>query len=365
MARAGRHHVMRRVTRCVAGGLHLALALAVVACTRSDTQTTLNGSGLMRLAVIGNSDSHAYHDSIAFPPGTPLRGGARHAATFQWTEVLHALRGREIDQGPWGERGRSARGARILGMVGIAVRRPRKQDFEYNVAYSGARCSDLAGPQGQVAQLRRAIDADAAAWGGGVVLFRIGINDIGRREVLDEVARTGMTDAHRQLVRACTDAIIDAVRGFRGAHEQLHFVLVGIADNANWPPNFDAFRDAEALRRLDAMHDAYDDALRTFASTTPGVAFFDDRSWLRERWGSRDADGAPAYRPYPVAGVPVALVQGDEAASAYVADGHANTMVNALWAQSLARFLVERFGAPLTPVTDDELAAFLRPLVAP
>lgn len=355
----------RCVTRYVTGGLGVALAIAVVACARSDTETTMNGSGLMRLAVIGDSDSHAYHDSIAFPPGTPLRGGSRHDATFQWTEVLHALRGREIDQGPWGERGRSARGARILGMVGVEVRTPRKRDFEYNVAYSGARCSDLAGPRGQLAQLRRAIEADAAAWAGGVVLFRIGINDIGRREVLDDVARTGMTDAHRQRVRDCTDAIIDAVRGLRGAHEQLHFVLVGIADNANWPPNFDAFRDVEALRRLDAMHDAYDDALRTFASATPGVAFFDDRAWLRERWGSRGADGVPAYRPFPVAGVPVSLVQSDKAASAYVADGHANTVVNALWTQSLTRFLAERFGAPLTPVTDDEVAAFLRPLVAP
>ena len=54
----------------------------------------------LRLAVLGDSDSHSFHDAVSLHYGTPeARGGAQQASTWQWTEILGRLRPRDIDQG--------------------------------------------------------------------------------------------------------------------------------------------------------------------------------------------------------------------------------------------------------------------------
>src|SRR5690606_24486956 len=92
------------------------------------------------LAVLGDSDSHAYHDTLHFPPGWPARGGPSRAITFQWTEVLARRRPEAIDLGPWGRWGMRRSWARVLGRLGRTVRAPRKEDHRHNFAVSGARC---------------------------------------------------------------------------------------------------------------------------------------------------------------------------------------------------------------------------------
>ncbi len=310
----------------------------------------------VRLAVIGNSDSHAYHDSVTFPTGSPLRGGDRRA--WQWTELVARWRGDAIDQGAWGVRGWSPRVAHALSLVGVAVRAPRKQDFAFNVATSGATCATLGAPRGQVAQLAAAITDDAAAWAGGIVLIRIGINDLGGADALEAVAAHGLSARDQAAIGGCVAAVRDAVTRLRAVQPALRFLLVGIADNANWPPNLGRFRGAEAMRHLAAYHDAYDDGVRGIVAATPGAQFWDDRAWFAGHFGGRAPDGTPAYRAVEIGGVRVTVSQGDDPAHLVVADGHAGSLVNALWARDLVVRLARDFGVAVAPVTDAELAAF-------
>ncbi|MBK7905130.1 MAG: SGNH/GDSL hydrolase family protein [Gemmatimonadetes bacterium] len=350
--------------------LLLVLVSASEACGAPEARPDPAAPTRMRLAVLGNSDSHAFHDSVSFADGSPERGGPQRAVTFQWTEILERLRGDAIDQGAWGARGVHPRVARVAAWVGIRLRSPRKQDYAWNVAYSGARCANLTGPRGQVAQLRHDIARDPEAWRDGLVLFRIGINDLGRREVLERLSREADADAFRGLARECTDTILASVRTLRAAQPALRIVLVGILDNANWPPNFDLFKEARGLAAQRHLLDAFDGALRAFAAATPGVAFIDDRAAFAARWGSWSTSGTSGatvtrdYRAQTIGGLTVTLSQGDALTHAAVADGHAGTVFNAYWVQALVAELDAQLGTHLAPITDAELDTFVRGLAA-
>lgn len=45
-------------------------------------------SQAVRFAVLGDSDSHAYHDELSFGRRPEARGGALRHRSWQWTEVL-------------------------------------------------------------------------------------------------------------------------------------------------------------------------------------------------------------------------------------------------------------------------------------
>jgi hypothetical protein len=359
------HRARRRAT-----ALLLVLTFASGACSSPEARPDPAAPTRMRLAVLGNSDSHAFHDSVSFADGSPERGGPQRAVTFQWTEIIARLRGDAIDQGAWGARGVHPRVARVAAWVGIRLRSPRKQDYAWNVAYSGARCANLTGPRGQVAQLRHDIARDPEAWRDGLVLFRIGINDLGRREVLERLSREADADAFRGLARECTDTILASVRTLRAAQPALRIVLVGILDNANWPPNFDLFKEARGLAAQRHLLDAFDGALRAFAAATPGVAFIDDRAAFAARWGSWSTSGTSGatvtrdYRAQTIGGLTVTLSQGDALTHAAVADGHAGTVFNAYWVQALVAELNAQLGTHLAPITDAELDTFVRGLAA-
>jgi len=101
----------------------------------------------LRLAVLGDSDSHSFHDAVSLHYGTPeARGGAQQASTWQWTEILGRLRPRDIDQGPFGEVGSSGAGAWLRRNVMGSLVRQHKEDFRYNFAFSGATCGALNKP---------------------------------------------------------------------------------------------------------------------------------------------------------------------------------------------------------------------------
>lgn len=78
----------------------VALGLAILVAWGSGTPADNSPPTRIALAVLGDSSSHSYQDSLSFPPGSADRGGAFHAHTFQWTEVLARLRGNELNPGP-------------------------------------------------------------------------------------------------------------------------------------------------------------------------------------------------------------------------------------------------------------------------
>jgi hypothetical protein len=365
--RSGRPGHWRRIVHATA--VLLLLGVAVGASTTPAGTASVpesvasNPPGGVRgfpLAVLGDSDSQSYQDRVLIGPNPSERGGVHRAATLQWTEALDRLRSKQVDSGAWGVWGTGRVLGRLRASVGLPARTPRKEDFEFNLAVSGAVCADLL--SSQVPALLALMDRAPQRWRDGVVVIRIGVNSFGLYGPLDALAHGDASGAVHRRIRACGGNIGVAVSALRSRHPQVGIVLVGIFDNAQWPPYFDHWHSAEALARISAGLDEFDHALQALAAADGRTAFFDDRRWFRQLWGERDAAGWPDYRAVSVAGsgLQVTHTTGDRPDHAMVADGHAGLVWNVLWARTLIDLLHDRFGARVDPVTDAEAGAFIR-----
>lgn len=347
--------------RCVTAplfGLLLALgggAATAAAPGNSPAPTT----GRVRIAVLGDSDSHAYQDRIYFPLGTSARGGAYRATSLQWTELLARLRPDQLDFGPWAAVGVKGRVARVASWFGMTLRMPPKEDHRYNFAISGARCDDIDGGRWRETEhLLNLMREEGQAWQRAVVVIRIGINDIGHRDALDRLAADANDAEIRRQIDACTRAIAEAVGKLKAREPSLRFVLVGIFNNAHWPRYQVHWQDAEQLRNIDAGLDVYDRALRAMASDDPNVAFFEERRIFEADWGGRDAQGRPAYKTRRVgSSLVMSNTSGDEPNHLVLGDGHMGTVWNGLWSNHLLELLKSRFGIAVPALSDQELAA--------
>ena len=310
------------------------------------------------LGVLGDSDSHSFQDRVTFPEGSGVRGDAYAAVTWQWVDSLQRLRGHEIDQGPWGAWGsHSVRWARLQDTLGLWNRRIRKEDFLYNLARSGAVCADLQhGPLQQVKPLLVQMDREPERWARGLVVLRIGINDIGTEAFLQRLVQQDAS-ALRDI-EACVAHIDAAVRTLRKAHPDTRLVLVGIFNNAHWVNLLSKWHDPVALGRIDAGMDLFDAGLRGIATRVGRAAFFDDRAWFASRWGGRDAMGAPAYQSLALRpGLVVSNTKGDTWNHCSLADGHNGSVWNALWAQSLVALAHRDLQMPVSPIRPDEVSS--------
>lgn len=322
-------------------------------------------AGAVSLAVLGDSNSHSYQDRIAFPPGSAERGGALRPMTFQWTEVLGRLRGTEIDQGPWGVWGRPPAVAWARGLLGFSAgRTPRKEDYLFNFAKSGATCFDLlSGRVRQAQNLVALMDREPERWKHGVVVIRIGLaNWMG---LLDLQSRDPEAPEVRQIIRFCTEEIGRTVALIHASHPQARIMVVGIANEADDPLQAGKWQSATESANINAALDAFNGELRKIATGRTQVAFFDDLAWFKARWGARDASGKPDYKTVEIGpGVRVSNTLGDGPGNALLADAHGGAVWNALWAQSLVSRLNEAFGLQLKPIDNAEILGLLEPLIA-
>ena len=344
--------------------IYLALIGAAVLCVcfyrtgMNPAPTASDGS--VSLAVLGDSDSHAYHDSIFFPAGSLKRGGNHRSTTWQWTELLQRLRGQQLDQGQWGVHGTRGVVARANRWLGREGRSPPKEDFRYNFALSGAECSDLLeGYSQQARSLLSLMDQEPARWRNGVVLIRIGINSFGDARNLDQLARDPRAAAVQEKIAGCVQAIQGSVALLRAHHPRVRIVLVGIFNNADWPNYFDRWHDPVQLANIEEGLDVFDHAMAGMARADPGIAFFDDRAWFAARWGSRDERGLPAYHDLVLGDLNVRNAAGDGPEHAVLADGHAGSAWNAEWARALVDLMNARFQLAITPISRTEVIAAL------
>lgn len=314
------------------------------------------------VGVLGDSDSHSYQDRLTFPSGSSARGGSHRATSFQWTEVLGRLRSEPLDLGPWGEWGSRGSLARMSEWLGRPARAPRKEDYRHNFAVSGAVCADLMeGGWRQAPRLLQLMGTAPARWANGIVVIRVGVNSFGREADLDRLARDPADPAVRGQIDRCLGHIEDSISLIRNAHPGMRFVLVGIFDNTHWARYAGRWQDPSALRNIGAGLDRFDHGLRRLADQRPGIAFFDDRAWFARHWGGRDAQGRPAYRSVPLEGIgSVSNTAGDDPRHAVLADGHAGTVWNGLWARALVEVMNRSFGLNVEPILDGEIAALLR-----
>ena len=318
------------------------------------------------LAVLGDSDSQGFEDDLSFPIGSPLRGGAWRKSTLQWTEVLGRLRASDLDLGARGVWGRPRWQALPARLVGLTLRAPRKRDHQYNFAVSGAGCADLLGGRWSEARsLARLVDTEPARWRDAVVVIRIGITVLGSDDTLGALASGTRQTEMRERVAGCADAVAGTVALLRQHAPTLRFVLVGVLNDADTMANRERWRSGVEQQRITAGLDGFDAVLRGLSAADPRIAFFDDRAWFAKRWGSRDAQGLPAYRVWRMAdGFEVRHVDCDEPGCSVLADGHAGMMWNVLWAQALVDLLNDRFALGIPRIDDAEAARFAASLRA-
>jgi hypothetical protein len=318
--------------------------------------------GRIRFAVLGDSDSQSYHDTLLLgDPGA--RGGHWRANTWQWTEVLARLRGNEVDLGDWGVWGTGKYRALADEAFGFLARTPPKHDYRYDFAITGASCGQLMGQsQRQAIRLVDLMDTEPQAWKGGIVLIRIGINDIGGHNVLDELSRDRTASRPTALIDACIKSIGEAVALIRRNHPDTYIALVGVLSNADWSVEFDSWQSAQQIANIDAGLDRFDNGLRKLAAADRHVHFLDDRAWFRSLWGERDDHGRPRYKTVQLSpGWAITNTTGDDPHNAVTEDAHAGVVWNTLWAQHLVTALNAAFGLHLAPITDAEVIDFLQP----
>jgi hypothetical protein len=319
-------------------------------------------SGSVRFAVLGDSDSQSFHDPLTLADPS-LRGGPYRATTWQWTEVLAQLRPNQIYPGEWGAWGTRASRAYFDEAFGFLARTPRKDDYRYNFAVSGATCSQLMGhPQRQAIRLVDLMNTEPQAWRNGIVLIRIGVNDIGGNDVLDALSRDPAAPHPAALINACIGEIGKAVALIRKQHPDTYIALVGVLNNADWSVDFNNWQSAGQIANIDAGMDLFDNGLRKLAAENRRVAFLDDRAWFRSLWGKRDDQGRPLYKTVHLSpGWAITNTSGDDPHNAVLSDGHAGVVWNTLWAQHLVTSLNAAFELHFTPITDAEVIDFLQP----
>lgn len=339
-----------------------ALAPAILLAWDSGPPADNSPPTTIALAVLGDSSSHSYQDSLSFPPGSADRGGAFRARTFQWTEVLARLRGNELNLGPWVRWGQPSQMAWLRDLIGRhAGRTPRKEDYLYNFANSGATCRNLmGGPLHRYPQAPRLVelmDHDPGRWRNGIVVIRIGNND--SSAMMDDQARDPKAPEIRAAAAYCVEQIAATIRLIHATHPETRILLVGTDNEVN-DPTVDERPSAAAFANIQIAFDDFNAQLRELASTDARVAFFDLGAWFEGLWGRRGPDGTPAFKTVTIGGtLRVTNSIGDEPNHAELADHHGGLVWNALWAQSLVMRLREAFNLPLTPISDEDVARFV------
>jgi hypothetical protein len=312
------------------------------------------GNGSIPLAVLGDSDSHIYRDPVL----GVRRGGAYHDVTFQWTEILARLRPGAFDMGELGNFGSGRRVARVRVALGMEASAPRKYDYRYNYAESGATCASL---RWQSLYLASAMRRAPRRWENGLVVIKLGVNDLGQRAMLPVHAADGLSADAGGRIRACMSEMAGAIGRIRSASGSVRVLLVGIADDSSWPPGSTPWRSDEEVRRIRLVLDAFDDALRDLAGA-PGVAFMDDRSWYYRWWADRGADGHPRRSSRSLGGVtPVTNTQGDHPSNLMLQDGHGGTVAMGFWAREFIQAVNAAFALGAPPLLDEEIARLVDP----
>lgn len=315
--------------------------------------------------VLGDSDSHSFHDSIILSAPN-LRGGVHRDVTFQWTEVIARLRADQIDMGEWGIWGAPGTIAYFKQLFGAEDRAPRKQDYRYNLAISGAKCRGLTeGMSRQTQRLIYLMNQSPKYWENGIVTIRIGINNLGTYEALNTFAASGLSQQAAQDVAECTNYIRKAVQLIRAEHTKTRIVLVGILSNADWTPWLANWQSPAQISNISAVMDAFDTALRGIASSDPNILFWDDRAWFTRYWGERNKDGFADYHAACLRGVSINYAQGDDPHNATLSDGHTGTAWNGFWARDLLDTLNSRFGYKFVRINDDDIAHLAGLISAP
>lgn len=345
----------------------LVVSIGLVVAIRNDGRRVGDGrssaEGRVPFGMLGDSDTAAYQDRVTFAEGGQRPGGAFHMITFQWPEVLARIRGAQVDLGRWAVWGvpRWLSMARIRDGLKMPWRGPRKETYQHNLAWPGQSSSLTQGAWRQAQRLVDVMDEQSSRWRDGVVVIRTGINTLGTKATLDALAADPDDPGVGAEIAAAVAHVREAVRLIHASHPATRVVLVGVLNNADWPPYFCHWQSGEEQGNLQAGLDRYDSALRLLAESDPRLAFFDDRAWFAGHWGGRNPEsGMPDYRSVRVGEhLVVSNSMGDSLEHAVLANGHAGLVWNVLWVQHLINLVTAQFGTDVDAISEAEVARFV------
>lgn len=307
----------------------------------------------LKVAVLGDSDSHFYGDYV----DGKRRGNDYHAYTFVWTDIWARLRPGEVDLGAlahWGSDYRLARGRQFLG---LSSRAPHKYDYENSYAVSGLKCRSLL--QSWPYQARWLVDRVRAntSWNEGLVVIRIGVNDIGQLKHQREYAETGYAGGIVETVESCIAQIREAASSLLSANPSLRIALVGLARDYNLTMDEPAWSNKEWLINIDSVLTEYDRQLKDVASENPRIAFINDFGWHVDRVGSRLVREPASY--FAIGNVKISNTLGDHPSNLVLADYHAGTIYHGLWLNHLIAQLNVHFDLGLGQLADSEIVQLI------
>lgn len=333
--------------------LILLLATSSVVCAQvGDSQQTESRSpAIIPIAVLGDSDSHSYRDSL----DNAARGGSFHELTFNWPALWQQLRNDEVDFGHFDIWGSSYRVARLKSWFGLKARAPAKLDFEYNYAVSGLECSSLlsAWPY-QAKWLLQRLEADAEYWANGLVFIRIGVNDIGQGHHLNTWAETGLESSTQTIINNCASEIQAVTDAITVQHPSVKVVLIGIFRNYNLPSLY-AVSDRNQLENIESVLSGFDFALAEIAQGSSRTIFIDDNAWFLNRFGGR-LDSSLVDSIILDKRIQISNTMGDHPANLVLADKHAGTVINGLWLMNVISQINTQFDLNLTSPSEKEIA---------
>jgi len=208
------------------------------------------------------------------------------------------------------------------------------------------------------------MDRDPGLWKNGVVVIRIGVNDWD--QFLDLQSRQPYSPEVRKTADFCATQIRESVARIRASHPSTRVMIVGLPNGSDDPSTSDRWKSAQEVANIQAATNLFNDGLRKVVESVPNASFFDDAAWTAKRWFAHSAPQKP-YHNTVMLGKTLAVTNtaGDDPRNAQLQDLHGGLVWNALWAQSFVDQLRRDFKLPLTPISDDELAAFVLPLVGP
>ncbi len=314
-------------------------------------------SNLLSIAVLGDSDSHSYRDKY----DNKARGGNYHSVTFNWPALWDRFRSDEINLGAYGVWGSEARIAKVKYWLGLSGRTPKKLDFEYNYAYSGARCRSLlkTWPY-QARSFMEQLKKHPKQWDNGLVIIRIGVNDLGQEEEMDRWAQTGLDKFARDAVAECVGHIVQATNQILEVHASVRVALIGICRDYNITTTFENWPHQQQVINIEEVLNHFDESLMNYAKGSDRVDYLNDYQWLVDRFGSR-LTNTLRFKTTLANKLTITNDKGDHPSHLVLKDNHAGTVYNGLWLNNMISQLDQIYKLNLTPLTEEEIYSVISP----
>ena len=307
----------------------------------------------LTVAVLGDSDSHSYRDTY----DNKLRGGIYNKNTYNWFELWNLLSKKEINSGEWGAWGNHYRITKIKHRLGIKSRSPRKLDYKYNYSLSGLKCDSLFDTwpyQGQ--WLLEEIRSNPVRWSKGLVIIRIGINDIGNKNEVTKWAKTGLDEIAQNKVTECVNAITTSAQKLKNESRTIKIALIGVTRSYNFSGYCCQNLTREEINNIENVLQEFDKKLIKFSGLSENISYIDDHYWFNNLFGSQENQNLLEKINYDGT-IDLYNKSGDFPNNILLSDDHTGTLYNGLWVNHLISVLNKDFQLNLSSLALEDVIA--------